>query len=66
MALIFDHFLYRNGVLYAEDVAIAQIAKSVGTPFYLFCSATLVRHFTLFDDALQGMHNLICYGMFIA
>ena len=58
-----DHFLYRNGALYAEDVAISQIAKSVGTPFYLYSSATLLRHFKLFDDALQGMDHLICYAM---
>ena len=58
-----DHFLYRNGALYAEDVAISQIAKAVGTPFYLYSSATLLRHFKLFDDALQGMDHLICYAM---
>ena len=58
-----DHFLYRNGALYAEDVAVSQIAKAVGTPFYLYSSATLLRHFKLFDDALQGMDHLICYAM---
>ena len=46
-----DHFLYRDGCLHAEDVAISQIAAEVGTPFYLYSSATLLRHFKLFDDA---------------
>jgi len=58
-----DHFLYRDGALHAEDVAISQIAAAVGTPFYLYSSATLLRHFKLFDDALQGMDHLICYAM---
>ena len=58
-----DHFLYRDGVLHAEDVGISLIAAAVGTPFYLYSSATLLRHFKLFDDALQGMDHLICYAM---
>ena len=58
-----DHFNYRNGQLYAEDVSVAEIALSVGTPFYLYSTATLVRHFKLFDDALSGMDHCICYAM---
>jgi diaminopimelate decarboxylase len=58
-----DHFLYRDGCLHAEDVAISQIAAEVGTPFYLYSSATLLRHFRLFDEALAGMDHLICYAM---
>ena len=58
-----DHFLYRDGVLYAEDVRVSEIAAQVGTPFYLYSSATLLRHFTLFDDALDGMPHLVCFAM---
>lgn len=58
-----DHFLYRNGVLHAEDVALSDIAASVGTPFYCYSTATLTRHFTLFDEALHGMDHLVCFAM---
>ena len=58
-----DHFLYRDSALHAEDVSIAQIAAAVGTPFYLYSSATLLRHFKLLDDALEGMNHLIFYAM---
>jgi len=58
-----DHFLYKNGVLHAEDVAIPEIAAAVGTPFYVYSRATLVRHFRLFDEALKGMDHLVCYAM---
>ena len=58
-----DHFLYRDGALYAEDVAIAEIAAAVGTPFYVYSTATLLRHFRLFDEALAGMEHLVCYAM---
>jgi len=58
-----DHFLYKNGVLQAEDVALPQIAASVGTPFYVYSAATLRRHFRLFDEALTGMPHLVCFAM---
>ena len=58
-----DHFLYKNGVLHAEDVAIPDIAAAVGTPFYVYSRATLVRHFRLFDEALKGMDHLVCFAM---
>lgn len=58
-----DHFLYRDGVLHAEDVALSDIAASVGTPFYCYSKATLKRHFTLFDEALHGMDHLVCFAM---
>ncbi len=58
-----DHFLYQNGILHAEDVSVPEIARQVGTPFYLYSAATLRRHFRLFDDALEGMDHLVCYAM---
>ncbi|WP_296417021.1 diaminopimelate decarboxylase [Pseudooctadecabacter sp.] len=58
-----DHFLYRDGQLMAEDVAIAQIAAEVGTPFYVYSSATLLRHFKLFDEALSWTDHLVCFAM---
>jgi diaminopimelate decarboxylase len=58
-----DHFLYRDGALFAEDVAISEIAAAVGTPFYVYSTATLLRHFKAFDDALEGMDHLVCYAM---
>jgi diaminopimelate decarboxylase len=58
-----DHFLYRDGALHAEDVPISEIAAAVGTPFYVYSSATLLRHFRLFDEALAGTDHLVCYAM---
>ncbi|WP_299028305.1 diaminopimelate decarboxylase [uncultured Sulfitobacter sp.] len=58
-----DHFLYRDGALFAEDVPVAEIAAAVGTPFYVYSTATLLRHFNAFDEALKGMDHLVCYAM---
>jgi diaminopimelate decarboxylase len=58
-----DHFVYQDGVLCAEDVSVAEIAAQVGTPFYLYSSATLLRHYRLFDEALAGMDHLVWVAM---
>ena len=58
-----DHFLYRNGQLFAEDVSVAEITAAVGTPVYIYSTATLLRHFGLFDQALAGMPHLVCFAM---
>jgi len=58
-----DHFLYRDGVLHAEDVPLPVIAAAVGTPVYVYSSATLTRHYRVFEEALSGLPHLICYAM---
>ncbi len=58
-----DHFIYKNRMLHAEDVALAEIAAHVGSPFYVYSTATLQRHYQVFDEALNGMDHLICYAM---
>lgn len=58
-----DHFLYRGGVLHAEDVPLPEIAAAVGTPAYVYSAATLTRHFRVFDEALAGLPHLVCYAM---
>lgn len=58
-----DHFLYRDGQLMAEDVALADIAQAVGTPAYVYSAATLVRHYHLFDAALEGMPHAVCFSV---
>ena len=58
-----DYFRYNNGNLHAEDVALSDIAAEIGTPFYVYSTATLERHFRLVDEALRGVDHLVCYAM---
>src|ERR1700752_4399380 len=58
-----NHFEYRNGVLHAEAVNLAELASSVGTPFYCYSTATLERHFRVFSEAFAGEKVLVCYAM---
>lgn len=57
------HFAYRNGIFHAEDVDIERIAEEVGTPFYCYSTATLERHYKVFEEAFSGLDTLICYAM---
>src|SRR5579875_2606263 len=57
------HFTYRDHQLYAEDVAVKDIAARVGTPVYVYSAATLRRHFRVFDEAFAGADHLICFAM---
>jgi diaminopimelate decarboxylase len=57
------HFSYRDGVLHAEDVNLEALADEVGTPFYVYSTATLERHFKVMSEAFAGTDHLLCYAM---
>ena len=57
------YFQYKDGDLCCEEVPIATIAESVGTPFYLYSYKTLVRHFKAFDSAFEEVPHLVCYSV---
>lgn len=57
------HFAYRNGELFAEDVALREIAAKVGTPAYIYSTATFERHFRVFTEAFKGRDALVAYSV---
>lgn len=57
------HFHYRNGRLHCEDVSLDAIADEVGTPVYVYSSATLRRHARVIGEAFDGMSCLIAYSV---
>ena len=58
-----DYFNYRHGRLCAEDVDLAALADTYGTPSYVYSRATIERHWRAFDAALTGVDHLICYSV---
>lgn len=58
-----DHFEYRDGVLYGEDVPLSQVAERFGTPCYVYSRATLERHYRAYAEALGNHPHLICYAV---
>ena len=57
------HFDYRSGVLHAEEVDLAALAETVGTPFYCYSTATIERHYRVFAGAFADVDALICYSV---
>ncbi|HTM80238.1 diaminopimelate decarboxylase [Asticcacaulis sp.] len=53
-----NHFEYNDGELYCEQVRLSELAEMVGTPLYVYSSATLERHYNVFADALSSKPEL--------
>jgi len=61
-----NHFEVRDGELACEGVSLAAIAEACGTPVYVYSTATLERHYTVFRDAMAGIGRgepLIAYAV---
>lgn len=56
-------FSLHDGQLFAEDVALEQIARTHGTPVYVYSRAHLERKYLDYADALQGVDHLVCFAV---
>ncbi len=56
-------FHFKNGELNCENIKVSTIARSVGTPFYLYSYKTLADHFTKLQKAFAPVNPLICFAM---
>jgi diaminopimelate decarboxylase len=52
-----------DGALYAERVALADIASRFGTPCYVYSRAALESTYREFQDACAGRDAQICYAV---
>ncbi|WP_374600644.1 diaminopimelate decarboxylase [Brevundimonas sp.] len=46
------HFVLKDGGLHAESISLEALAEQVGTPTYVYSTATLARHYSLLRDAV--------------
>ena len=60
---VMHHFQCQKDELYCEEVPVSEIARNVGTPFYLYSHATLIQHFRAFDGAFGDLKHLTCFSM---
>ncbi len=58
-----DHFDYKNGNLFAENVNVEKIADEVGTPVYIYSKATFMEHLQKIQDAYSRLNTTICYSV---
>lgn len=57
------HFPYINSNMFAENVAISDIAKQVGTPFYCYSNTAISQNFQAYQQAFSEQDTLICYAV---
>jgi diaminopimelate decarboxylase len=53
----------RNGRLFVEELAVADLARRFGTPLYLYSSAAMARALAPYQSALRGRDHLVCYAV---
>jgi len=58
-----NYFAYKNECLFAEDVAVSEVAERVGTPVYIYSARTLRRHFRVMREAFRASDTMICFAM---
>ena len=58
-----NHFEYVNGELTAEGIGLSRLAQEVGTPFFCYSSATLERHYRVYEAAFAGLDVKICFAL---
>ncbi len=63
-----SHFVYKNGSLHVEQVAIDRITKAFGTPAYIYSGASLKDNFLAYANACRAHGRgdagaLICYSV---
>jgi len=58
-----DHFHYKEGELYAEDVALKNVADKYGTPAFIYSKATLERHAQAYINSFKSMDGLVCFSV---
>ncbi len=58
-----EHYRYRGGQFFIEDVAVADIAKKAGTPFYVYTRAGIECALRSYETAFAGVPHVICYSL---
>ncbi|MHC4691611.1 MAG: diaminopimelate decarboxylase [Planctomycetota bacterium] len=58
-----DHFNYKNGILFAENVDVNKIVTEVGTPLYIYSKATFRHHLESIQQAYSDLDTMICYSV---
>jgi diaminopimelate decarboxylase len=58
-----DHFVYRDRVLYCEDVPVSALAEAYGTPLFVYSKATLLHHLRQLQTAYAAVDPLLCFSI---
>jgi diaminopimelate decarboxylase len=61
--LIDNEYAYRGGVLFCENVSLADIAEKHGTPTYVYSGRSIASHYLAYETALAPIPHRICYAV---
>jgi len=54
---------YRGDELFVEERPVAELARSFGTPLYVYSQRAMLASLAGYQRALQGRDHLVCYAM---
>ncbi len=56
-------FSYRDGALFCEDSALADIAAAAGTPCYVYSGSMILANYRAYDEAFGDLPHTVCYAV---
>src|ERR1700683_3819927 len=56
-------FRYSSGRLYCEQVDLDVIARSAGTPCYVYSAQSSLDAYRSYDDAFGDMPHMVCFAV---
>src|SRR5882757_7766611 len=56
-------YRYAEEKLHCEAVDLAAIAKSAGTPCYVYSAQSILDAYRAYDDAFGDMPHMVCYAV---
>ena len=57
------HFAYRGNALFAEDLRLAELARTHGTPLFVYSKAAMLSALAAYQRGFDGRDVQICYAM---
>jgi diaminopimelate decarboxylase len=58
-----NHFHLKRGEWWGEGVPLLSIVAAVGTPTYVYSTATLQRHLSVVQAAFEAVPHVVCYSV---
>ncbi len=57
------HFAYRDNALFVEDVRVSELARTHGTPLFIYSKAAMLSALASYQRGFAGRDAQICYAM---
>ena len=58
-----EPFYYKDGLLFAEEISLTDLAARVGTPCYVYSRGAIEEAWRSYDEAFGGRDHLVCFAV---